>query len=122
MALGAYAYTPGNSTTAGSLNMTPTSQTTPTFINSGGVGGTAPVLSANGTANPIIWTLDRSTGHAILYAFDANNLATLLYSSAKAPGGQDAGPPPVKFSSPIIANGKVIVGGINAIAIYGLKP
>ena len=121
-ALAAYAYIPGTSTTAGSFNLTPTSQTTVGFVNNGGLGGTAPVLSANGTTNPIIWTLDRSGANDILYAFDATNLSTLLYSSAAAANGADTGPPPVKFSSPIIANGKVVVGGTNALAIYGLKP
>jgi hypothetical protein len=117
--LSAYVYIPGTSITAGSLNLTPTSQTTVDFVNNGGIGGTAPVLSANGTANPIVWTLDRSGANDILYAFDATKLSTLLYSSAAAANGADTGPPAVKFSSPVIGAGKVFVGGVNTLDVYG---
>ena len=115
----AYAYIPGTSTTPGSLNLTPTSQTTVSFASNGGLGGTAPVLSANGTANPIVWTLDRTGANDILYAFDATNLSTLLYSSAAAADGADTGPPPIKFSSPVVGAGKVFVGGVNTLDVYG---
>jgi hypothetical protein len=115
----AYAYLPGTSTTPGSLNLTPTSQTTVSFASNGGLGGTAPVLSADGTSHPIVWTLDRTGANDILYAFDATNLSTLLYSSAAAANGADTGPPPVKFSSPVVGAGKVFVGGVNTLDVYG---
>ena len=51
--LRAYAYTPGTSTTAGSFNTT--------AIATQGDGGVAPVISANGTSNPILWLEDSGT-------------------------------------------------------------
>ncbi len=81
-----------------------------------------PYPSANSSSNPILWTLDRSTGNTLLFAFDATNLANQFYNSTQASGGRDLGPAPVKFSSPVIAHGKVFVSGTNALAVYGLLP
>ena len=102
----AYAFTPGTATTAGSLNPTPVVRGTLTE---------APVVSANGLTNGIVWAQDSG---ATLHAYTASNL-TELYNSLQATGGRDTPAPFVKFTSPIIANGKVYLSGSGSVVIYG---
>ncbi len=47
--------------------------------------GTAPSVSANGTANGIVWAHE-NTSPAVLHAYDATNLAHELYNSNQAAG------------------------------------
>jgi hypothetical protein len=95
--------------------------------------GSQPTISANGTSNAILWALrcdvsktsneqctagpQMSSG--VLYAYDANNLSKgAIYNSS-----QNATDDPgisVKFAVPIVANGKVYVGG-SQLTVYGLK-
>jgi hypothetical protein len=85
--------------------------------------GATPSISANGTANGIIWALDNSNYYndpAILHAFAAGNLATELYNSTQAANSQDAAAIAIKFTTPTIASGRVYVGGRNAVTVYGL--
>jgi hypothetical protein len=115
------------------MGVTPTTTTVPAgirqFVYSGklsygaetkpsileGTRGTTPFISADGTANGILWMID--TGRPLqtsstptrstLRAYDANDLGTELYSS-----GTNAADVPgfgIKFSSPIVANGKVYI-------------
>ena len=78
----------------------------------------APVISANGTADAVLWVIDQGNN------FRAVNPAnfTELYDSAQAAGGRDTPPTFMKFNSPVIANGKVFVGGQGALAVYGELP
>jgi outer membrane protein assembly factor BamB len=80
------------------------------------------VVSASGTANPIVWTSTHSGSNAILYALNASNLANEYYDSTQAASSRDAGPAPVKFTSPVVANGMVFVGGTSSLVVYGLLP
>ncbi|GAC1698319.1 MAG: hypothetical protein PVS2B3_10110 [Steroidobacteraceae bacterium] len=105
--------------------------------------GTTPSVSALGTSNGIVWALDNSQyctsqspgcGPAILYAYDAGNLATQLWNSSLS--GADTAGNAVKFTVPTVANGKVYIGtrGNNIggadnstsvpgeVDVYGLKP
>jgi hypothetical protein len=85
-------------------------------------GGTTPAISANGTSNGIVWALDvsgRENTPAILRAFDASNITTELYDSTQAANGRDAGPIAIAFTSAVVANGNVYVGGVNAVTAYG---
>jgi len=101
--------------------------------------GTSPFISANGTNNGIVWMID--TGHpiqssggdpvspAILRAYDAAQFPRELYNSSINPG--DVAGYGIKFSSPVVANGKVYIStGHNLpteanpqgeIDVYGLK-
>ena len=80
-----------------------------------------PVVSANGTNNGIVWVVNGVGGGAtaVLYAYNATNLAT-LYSSSQIlardnPGGG------IKMSTPTVANGKVYVGAQYALNVYGFN-
>jgi hypothetical protein len=98
------------------LAASPSSQTANTF----GYPGTTPIISANGTANAIVWAVENG-GTAVLHAYDAMNLATELYNSNQAGNSRDhfSGN---KFITPLIVNGKVFVGTPNSVAVFGLLP
>jgi hypothetical protein len=112
----------------GAIGTTPSSTTAPQTFN---FSAASPVVSANGTSNGIVWLLDNGgyswglsvpPGPQILWAFDGNNLTKVLYSSAKAAGHRDQPGPSVKFTSPIIANGRVFAGAVNSVSAWGLVP
>ena len=79
--------------------------------------GTTPFLSANGTGDGILWTIDtgqplQNSGpdaptNATLRAYEANSPSTELYNS-----DVNAGDMPgygIKFTSPVVGNGKVYI-------------
>jgi hypothetical protein len=82
-----------------------------------GTRGTTPFISADGTSNGILWMIDTGfplqntsssgTTAATLRAYDATNLNNELYNSsthsADVPGYG------IKFSSPVVGNGKVYI-------------
>jgi hypothetical protein len=61
--------------------------------------GTTPSISANGTANGIVWAAENSSP-AVLHAYDATNLGTELYNSNQAPGNRDQFGDGNKFITP----------------------
>ena len=80
-------------------------------------GATPSVSSSSATQSGIVWSIDNSKycttqspacGAAVLYAYDATNLATELWDSSK--NAADAAGNAVKFTVPTIANGSVYVG------------
>jgi hypothetical protein len=81
--------------------------------------GTAPSVSANGTANGIVWAHE-NTSPAVLHAYDATNLAHELYNSNQAAANRDQFGAGNKYITPIIADGKVFVGTASAVAVFGL--
>lgn len=104
-----------------------------------GARGTSPFISANGTSNGIVWMIDQGNplqntsgavpSRATLRAYDAGNFPFELYDSSVNSG--DAPGYGIKFSSPVVANGKVYISTghdlTNAanpqgeIDVYGLK-
>ena len=82
--------------------------------------GTMPAISANGTANGIVWAVENGVT-AVLHAYDATNLGRELYNSGQAANGHDkfAGN---KFITPMIANGRVYVGTPTSVAVFGPLP
>ena len=96
------------------LSTSPTSQTTNTFP----YPGTIPSVSSNQGASGIVWAVANSNP-AVLYAFDATNLAHQLYNSNQA-GTRDQFGPGNKFITPMVANGRVFVGTQTGVAVFGL--
>ncbi len=104
-----------------------------------GTYGTTPFISANGTSDGIVWFINQgnplqnasmaSPTNAALVAYDASNYPTQLYSSITNSG--DTPGYGIKFSSPVVANGKVYIStGTDLttvssprgeIDVYGLK-
>ncbi len=80
-----------------------------------GFPGCVPTISANGTASGIVWVLDPA---GVLRAYDATNLSNELYNSNQNQGRDGMGAQ-VKFSVPIVINGKVYAGTQNSLVVYG---
>jgi hypothetical protein len=115
--------------------LTPEAYTTPGITENGR--GTTPFISANGTANGILWMIDHgqplgspaAPTKATLRAYNAENLKDELYNSST--NAADVPGYGIKFTSPIVANGKVYIStGHNLIStsspegeidVYGLK-
>jgi hypothetical protein len=81
--------------------------------------GTTPSISANGSANGIVWAVDGSGSTEVLHAYDAANVATELYNSNQA-GTRDQFGAGNKYIVPTIVHGKVYVGTTNGIGVFGL--
>ena len=115
--------------------LTPEAYTTPSIQEN--AKGTTPFISANGTTDGILWMIDEgqplqsseASTSATLRAYDASNLTNELYNSS-----QNSGDLPgygIKFTSPIVANGKVYIStGHDPVTaakprgeldVYGLK-
>ncbi len=86
--------------------------------------GATPTVSANGNTNGIVWLL-RSKGWrapdrpAVLYAFDAMNIARELYDSEQNASRDRAGLC-LRFNIPMVAGGKAYVGAKGEVDVYGL--
>ena len=112
----------------GLLTTSPTSSSAQTYA---GRGGTMSI-SANGANHGILWTLQHhDSGAGTLHAYAAGNLGTELYTSDQA-GTRDTLGPWLKFSLPVVANGRVFVATGTApeggpvqgarLVAYGLLP
>jgi len=109
-----------NANNSGVLSTSPTSESSQTF----GFSTAAPVISAHGNSNGILWILDNSSFGSsccqVLYAFDATNLATMFYNSNQAASNRDQAGGAVKFTAPLVVNGKVYAGGQGKVTAWGL--
>src|SRR5262249_12255925 len=109
----------------GQFNPSPSSQSNFTF----NFPGATPSISSQGSSNGIVWAIDSShsdpnvdfqPGPAVLFAYDATNLANELWDSSQASGGRDQAGGAVKFMVPTGANGKVYVATRTEVDVYGL--
>ncbi len=90
--------------------------------------GPTPSISASPGGGAIVWTLDnraattqtQAAGPAVLRAYDAANLGTTLYSSDTL--AADTAGNAVKFTVPLVANGRVYVVGGGQLTVYGIAP
>ncbi|HXN73358.1 MAG TPA: chitobiase/beta-hexosaminidase C-terminal domain-containing protein, partial [Candidatus Acidoferrales bacterium] len=107
------------SLTNGMLSQSPTSKSAETNQ----FPGATPVVSSNGTSNGIVWAVETdaytSSGPAILRAYNATNVSSLLYGS-NLTSGRDTLGPAVKFVVPVVTNGKVYVGTQKQVNVFGL--
>lgn len=135
---------PGGVRQFDSGTLTPSAMTQPT-INQG-TRGTSPFISANGATNGIVWMIDQGypiqntnkepgTGVtspptiATLYAYKADQFPAEIYDSSQNSG--DAPGYGIKFTSPVVANGKVYISTAHDLStvanpkgeldVYGLK-
>ena len=85
--------------------------------------GATPVISANGSSNGIVWALEvnGSGAPAVLHAYPAENVALELYNSNQNVARDDPGPA-VKFTVPVVANGKEYVPSQGQVSVFGLLP
>ena len=102
----------------GTLTTTPSSRTTMTSA----FPGVTFSVSSNGTQDGILWGVRtdqfNSWGPAVLYAFDADDLANVLYESDR--NSNDTAGAANKFSVPVVTNGKVYIATNGEIDVYGL--
>ena len=86
--------------------------------------GATPSISASGPQNGIVWVLATKGWRsadvpAVLYAYDAKNVANEIYDSDQNRGRDRAGTAR-RFVSPVVANGRVYVATSGEIDVYGL--
>lgn len=105
--------------TNGLFSTSPTSQSAELYEQR----GATMAISANGNTNGILWTLQSygTTVPGTLHAYDATNLGDELYNSDQA-GSRDTLDIWWKFTTPVVANGKVFVTSVSQLTAYGLLP
>jgi len=96
------------------LSSQPASVTSARF----GSPGCLPTISSAGSDNAIVWVLDAAN---LLRAYDSQNLGVELYNSNMF-SSRDALGRYVKFTTPMVVNGKVYAGTQSSLAVYGLLP
>ena len=101
------------SLSGGLLSTTPESESSLNY----GFPGATPVISANGSTNGILWALERNGNE--LHAYDATNLANELYNSGQVASRDSLGTV-IRFTVPMVANGRVYVGTKSTLVVYGL--
>jgi hypothetical protein len=84
-----------------------------------GFPGSTPVVSGNGTNNGVVWALFMGNP-GILVAHNATNLTNEIYNTTMAAGNRDSITNGVKFTVPIVANGKVYFGSQYSTYVFGL--
>lgn len=103
--------------TNGVLSKTAVSQTSTVFS----YPGATPSVSANGSANGIVWVVQNSQGQAVLRAYAAGVLSKDIYNSEMVSNRDHIGITS-RFVAPTIADGKVFVPTNGGINVFGLLP
>lgn len=129
-----FVYSPGTSTP-----LVYNSNYTPNDYIQAGSYGTTTFISANGTSNGVLWLIDHgnplqgsSPTNATLRVYDPTKLSQgELYDSSMAANGVDMPGYGIKFTAPIVANGKVYISTGHDLSttsnprgeldVYGLK-
>jgi Concanavalin A-like lectin/glucanases superfamily len=114
------------SLTNGRLSTAPTSESSAVFngkTSTFSARGGETAISANGTSNGILWAL-QSNGDSTpgtLHAYNPSNLAQEYWNSDQS-GTRDQLDPWLKFTLPLVANGRVYVVSQGKLTAYGLLP
>jgi hypothetical protein len=82
--------------------------------------GATPVVSSNGAQDGIVWAIStfnwqRSGPPAVLHAYNAADISE--QNSARDHAGQA-----LRFTAPLVVNGRVYVGTRGELDVYGLLP
>jgi hypothetical protein len=85
-----------------------------------------PTVSANGARDGVVWVLRSKVWNtpdrpAVLYAYDATDVARELYNIEQSPSRDRAGLA-LRFNIPTVVNGRVYVGATHEVDVYGLLP
>lgn len=85
-----------------------------------------PTVSANGSRDGVVWVLRSKVWNApdrpaVLYAYDATDVAHELYDSEQNAARDRAGLA-LRFNIPTVVNGHVYVGAKHEVDVYGLLP
>ncbi len=88
--------------------------------------GATPVVSASGARDGIVWAMasydwQRSGPPAVLHAYEAADVRNELYNSEQESARDRAGEA-LRFSFPLVANGRVFVGTRGELDVYGPLP
>ena len=81
--------------------------------------GTTPSVSANGATDAIVWAIEHRKSNDVLHAYSATTLEKELYNSNEA-GKRDAFGKASHFGTPMIVQGKVYVGTVSNVTVFGL--
>jgi hypothetical protein len=86
--------------------------------------GATPAVSASGTRNAIVWAIATRVWNgrerpAVLYAYDAANIAQPIYSS-EVNAARDRASLATRFVVPVVVNGRVYFGTRDRVEVYGL--
>jgi hypothetical protein len=101
--------------TNGLLSTSPVAQGSTNY----GYPGANMSVSSNGASNGIVWSIE-AAGVNILHAYDATDVSREIYNSTQAAGGRDNFGVAVRFTVPVVFNGKVYVAGKTEFAGFGL--
>jgi len=102
----------------GLLSPTPVA-TSPTAY---GYRGANTVVSANGNQGGIVWAYEKQpSGLGVLHAYDATSVLVELWNS-NMNSARDALGEGIGFSTPVVANGRVIVTYDTRVGIFGVLP
>jgi hypothetical protein len=79
--------------------------------------GGHPIMTANGTKNPILW----GGSGGLLWAMDPATMQ-VIWTTNLATQRRDILPTTAHFAVPVIADGKLFIGGLKTLVVYGLLP
>lgn len=85
--------------------------------------GAGLTISNNGGSGAILWALEwknAAAGKSTLHAYDPGNLSTELWNSDQS--ASDTLGVATRLNIPLVANGKVYVGGTSSVTVYGILP
>jgi hypothetical protein len=86
--------------------------------------GATPSVSASNAENAVVWAVATRTWNgeeqrAVLYAFDATNIAQPIYTSEQN-STRDRAALATRFVIPVVVNGRVYLGARGEVDVYGL--
>lgn len=84
--------------------------------------GPNPIISAKGTKNGILWTLQYDTTPPVLWALNPSNLSQEYYDTTQDSTRDKVDSKPVERANPTVANGRVYVPANDKVDVYGLLP
>jgi len=84
--------------------------------------GPVAIISANGTTNGIVWTLQYDTIPPTLWALNPSDLTQEYYDTNQDSSRDKVASGPIERVNPTVANGRVYVPANPKVLVYGLLP